>query len=202
MSPSAEPDGHDGPPCHVRLTLPNLLTLTRLLGSFVLPAVALSDREQAFLWLYIVLTMTDWLDGKLAILLDQRSSFGARLDSWADIALYAALLFGLVWLRGEALIDEAGWIASALLAYAIAVGYAFHRFGRWPSYHTRAAKTCWLLVFGAVIALLGPGLTWPIEIAMAGVVVTNIESILITYHIDRWRTDVRSVFEVITRKRG
>ena len=53
-------------------------------------AVAFAERPRVFLWLFLFLSATDWIDGKLAILLDQRSVLGALLDTWADAALYAA----------------------------------------------------------------------------------------------------------------
>ena len=40
--------------------------------SFVLMAIAFMDQSEVFLWLFLFLAMTDWVDGKLAILLDQR----------------------------------------------------------------------------------------------------------------------------------
>jgi hypothetical protein len=72
------------------LTIPNLLCLVRLVGSFILIPIAWQGRNEVFLWCFIFLAMTDWVDGKLAILLNQRTVLGARLDSWADAALYAA----------------------------------------------------------------------------------------------------------------
>jgi len=179
------------------LTIPNLLTLTRFFGSFVLAGVAVAGSEPMFLLLYILLTLTDWLDGKLAIQLNQCTEFGARLDTFADAALYAALLFGLIWLRGALLVDEFVWIIPAILSYMISVLLSWRKFGRWPSYHTRAAKTCWLLVFIAVIALIGVGWTLSLEIAMVAVVLTNIEAMLITYNIKQWRADVTSLWHVL-----
>jgi phosphatidylglycerophosphate synthase len=69
------------------LTIPNLICGVRLAGSFVLVAIAWLDQQEVFLWFFLFLAMTDWVDGKLAILLNHRAVFGARLDSWADAAL-------------------------------------------------------------------------------------------------------------------
>jgi phosphatidylglycerophosphate synthase len=121
------------------VTIPNLLCLIRLLGSVVLVVLACLDRRDWFLWLFIGLAMTDWIDGKLAILLNQRSVFGARLDSWADAALYTALLFGALWMHGEDLRSEWAWIIPAVATYtlstlasACSAGGACGRCG-WPS---------------------------------------------------------------------
>ena len=107
------------------LTVPNLICVIRLIGSFVLIPIAWQDQNEVFLWLFLFLAITDWVDGKLAILLNQRSVFGARLDSWADAALYAALLFGLVTMYGETLRPELVWITAALISL-------FSEWSLWP----------------------------------------------------------------------
>lgn len=97
--------------------------------------------------------MTDWVDGKLSILLTQRSVFGGRLDSWADAALYAALLVGAIILYGETFRAELNWFIPALTTYLISTAAGFWKLHRWPSYHTRAAKTGWLLIMIGTIGL-------------------------------------------------
>jgi phosphatidylglycerophosphate synthase len=110
------------------LTIPNLLCLVRLAGSFILVPIAWQGRNEVFLWCFIFLAMTDWVDGKLAILLNQRTVLGARLDSWADAALYVALLFGVVTLYGDSLRSELAWIASALVTYLISITAGFWKY--------------------------------------------------------------------------
>ncbi len=79
-------------------TLPNLLTGIRLvLVPFVLWHLALGDVETAF-WLFVAAAITDFLDGNLARLLDQRSVLGAWLDPIADKAMLLSTLIMLVWL--------------------------------------------------------------------------------------------------------
>lgn len=176
------------------LTIPNLLCLVRLVGSFILIPIAWQGRNEVFLWCFIFLAMTDWVDGKLAILLNQRTVLGARLDSWADAALYAALLFGLVTLYGDTLRAELAWIATALVTYLISTVAGFWKYKRWPSYHTRAAKTSWLLTGLAVIALFVEWALWPLRVAAVAVTLTNIEAIFITIISPAWRADVTSVY--------
>ncbi len=76
------------------LTLPNLLTASRLiLAPFVAWRLVLHDVESAF-WLFVVAAITDLLDGWLARLLNQKSEFGAWLDPIADkVMLLTTLTF-------------------------------------------------------------------------------------------------------------
>jgi len=176
------------------LTIPNLLCMVRLAGSGVLVPIALQEQHGLFLWLFLFLAATDWLDGKLAILLNQRSVFGARLDSWADAALYAALTFGIIYLYGELLRAELIWIGSALGSYLLSTLAGFWKYGRWPSYHTRAAKTSWLLTAIAVIALFTDSSLWWLRLATVAVTLTNLEALAITAISPRWHADVTSVY--------
>ncbi|MFZ5485190.1 MAG: CDP-alcohol phosphatidyltransferase family protein [Pseudomonadota bacterium] len=80
------------------VTLPNLLTLGRLLlVPFVVWSLAQADWDWAF-WLFAVAALTDLLDGNLARWLDQRSVLGAWLDPIADKAMLLSTLLMLVWL--------------------------------------------------------------------------------------------------------
>ena len=181
-------------------TVPNLLCAVRLFGSFILVALAVMGRDEAFLWLFAALAVTDWLDGKLATLLDQKSELGARLDSWADAALYAALFFGALWLQGAALRNELGWILTAVVSYAVSTIAGIRKFGRWPSYHTRAAKTCWLLIVLAVISVFQGWAVWPLRLTAAAITLTNLEALLITILSAHWRADVESVFHLVRER--
>lgn len=175
-------------------TIPNLLCMIRLIGAFALVAIAWRNQKEAFLWLFLFLAMTDWIDGKLAILLNQRSVFGARLDSWADAALFTALLVGSVMLHGATLRAELVWIFAAIVTYLISTAAGFLKYRRWPSYHTRAAKTSWFLIVVGVIGLFTDWSLWPLRIALAATVITNFEALLITIISPTWRADVTSVY--------
>lgn len=177
----------------VWLTVPNLLCLARLLGSPALVGLAWAGRADGCLGLFVALTLTDWLDGKLARWLDQRTEFGARLDSVADATFYACTLAAVAVLHGEVVRREAVWLGSAVAAYGLnlAVGLARHR--RLPSYHTRLAKTSWLLVAVAVVAVFAGWSVWPLRLAAGGVLLANLEAALISLLLPEWRADVPSL---------
>ncbi|MEX2468186.1 MAG: CDP-alcohol phosphatidyltransferase family protein [Pseudohongiellaceae bacterium] len=190
-SPTSEPDILIS---NRLLTIPNAICLIRLAGSILLVPVAVAGQSELFLWMFVFLAMTDWFDGKLAILLNQRTVIGARLDSWADAALYAALAFGLLWMYGATLSAELPWIAVALGSYGLSTMAGLIKYRRWPSYHTRAAKTSWFLTLVAVICLFMDWSLIPAYIAVVAVILTNLEALAITKISPVWRADVTSVF--------
>lgn len=175
-------------------TLPNLLGVVRLLGSPGLVVLAALEASTPFLVLFLALEATDWLDGKLAVRLNQRTRFGARLDTVADMTMYGALLVGIVLLEGTTIVEEWAWIVPALLGYAFSWTLSFWKFGVLPSYHAWSAKVAWFLSLVAAVALLGFDRIWPLRVAAAAVTLANLEAVALTLRLDRARSDVRSFF--------
>lgn len=78
-------------------TIPNLLTVIRIaLVPLVVWRLAVFDMQGAF-WLFTAAAITDFLDGKLARWLNQRSRLGAWLDPIADKLMLLSTLFMLAW---------------------------------------------------------------------------------------------------------
>ncbi|TAJ80272.1 MAG: CDP-diacylglycerol--glycerol-3-phosphate 3-phosphatidyltransferase [Gallionellaceae bacterium] len=86
------------------LNIPNLLTWFRILmipvfiAIFYLPDATLSLHNKHMLatLLFVAASITDWLDGYLARILNQTSAFGAFLDPVADKLMVSAALIVLV----------------------------------------------------------------------------------------------------------
>jgi len=179
------------------LSIPNALCAVRLIGAATMIVLAVMGYPWAFFGVMIVSIATDWVDGRIARALNQRTQIGPRLDTLADAAMYLAMLLGLGWLHTETLRSQSVLILAALITYAISVVVAAIRFRRWPSYHTRAAKVCWLLVGVAAIVVFAEGPAWPLGIAMAAVTITNLEATAISLLLTKPRTDVASFYHAM-----
>lgn len=81
------------------MTVPNLLTLLRILLTPLLVWFLLDDRLNEALAVFIVAGMTDGLDGLIARLFNQKSKLGAYLDPLADKLLLVTSFILLAWLR-------------------------------------------------------------------------------------------------------
>jgi cardiolipin synthase (CMP-forming) len=77
------------------VTLPNALSLLRLLGVPVFLWLVLNEHDPAAVALLMVSGFTDWLDGKIARRWDQMSRLGQLLDPAADRLYILATLVGL-----------------------------------------------------------------------------------------------------------
>ena len=76
---------------------PNLLTLIRICLAPFLVAAILEGHFLLSFWLFVAAGLTDALDGALARLLKQRSTFGQYLDPVADKLLLSTLFLVLMY---------------------------------------------------------------------------------------------------------
>jgi len=174
-------------------TIPNALSFARLAGCPVLLVLAWREQPWPFVIVLLVLIATDWIDGRLARWLRQRTELGPRLDTVADVALFSTLLLGGVLLEHERLLENWPWIVSPLLSYTISSVVSLVRFRRLPSYHTRIAKlSSYLVIFGSVLLIVRDDV-WLFRIAMAAVTIGNLEAIGITLVLPSLRSDVPSL---------
>jgi len=179
------------------LTVPNLICLGRIVGSGVLLALAYSELQTTALAVVVLLVFSDWIDGKLAIWLNQRSEFGAKFDTVADLCMYLSVLGSILLLNADYLLDNPSWVAAGLASYGLTVGVCLAKFGQWPSYHTRMAKTSWLVTAMAAIAGFLDWSNIPLHIAASFVIATNLETMMITVALPTYRVDVSCLPEAL-----
>lgn len=176
--------------------IPNALSLIRWVGSPSLIYFGWMQLPQTFVIGYLLLAITDWLDGKIAVRYRLQTTLGARLDSFADATLYISVLLGGFALWREPLLEHKMWLMMAVGSYGLATVLGWVKFGQWPSYHTRTAKASWLFVMTAVGCLAWELPTWPLKLAATSVTLANLESMAITYRLREWQTDVISVWAI------
>lgn len=199
--PEGEPNVDSGRPAVALVNLPNCLSGMRLVGAFVVVGLVLVLPEPPLLPVILLLLATDWLDGKLAMLWRQQTTFGARLDSLADITFYLAVLFALGWTHTAQVVAELPMALVAIGFYLINAAAGWYRFGQFPSYHTRGAKIAWFLSGLAIVGILSLDQGWPLRWAAGWVVLVNLEALLITWMLPAAAVDVSSLWRAWTMRR-
>jgi len=94
------------------LTLPNLLTLSRLPLSAVLFACIAYEQWLAALLVFGLAALTDWLDGLLARRLNQQSAIGRSLDPLVDKVLTGGAFIYLLGVPGALLLP---WMVTVVI---------------------------------------------------------------------------------------
>jgi phosphatidylglycerophosphate synthase len=113
--------------------LPNAFTAVRpLLGAGCCIALV-AGRPALATWLYLAAYLSDVADGLVARALHVSSSFGVRLDGWADLSTNIMITVAIV---VEA-IGEARWWIIVVMAAMVVAGATR---GRWVAVHTVVGK--------------------------------------------------------------
>jgi CDP-diacylglycerol--glycerol-3-phosphate 3-phosphatidyltransferase len=127
------------------LSIPNLLSLYRLLSFPLILYLIFSQQEKLFVVLLIVNLVTDILDGFIARTFNMTTEFGARLDSLADIGMYISALTGVIVFKATDfepyLVSLGIFIAFFFLPQLV----SFVKFRSMPSLHLYSSKVSTLL---------------------------------------------------------
>jgi cardiolipin synthase (CMP-forming) len=148
------------------LTLPNALSLLRLLGVPLFLWLVLTEHDEAAVLVLMVSGVTDWLDGKIARRWNQMSRLGQLLDPTADRLYILATLVGLSvreivpWWLTVALVGR-----DALLSLTLPL-LRRHGHGPLPVHFLGKAATFNLLC-GFPLLLLGEGDSFVSQLAHA-----------------------------------
>lgn len=181
------------------VTVPNVISVVRLLLAPVVVGLAAQEYELGFLALALTLLLTDWVDGRIARGWGQQTTFGARLDAFCDVAIYACIAWSLWLLQPEQVWGERYFLIALAVTYVLSLTVCLAKFGCLPNYHTRLAKVSWGLVTLGVVAMTLRLSIWPMRIALAMVTAANLESIAVTMALRSWRPDVESLLDARRR---
>jgi cardiolipin synthase len=145
------------------LTVPNGISVTRLLGVPAFLWLVLGPKEDVWAVLLLVAAgLSDWLDGKIARALNQQSRLGEALDPAADRLYIAATLVALAvrviipWWLVAVLILRETVVAGALVALRQRVGISVLH----VSFAGKAATLCLLYAFPLLFLGAHAG-AWP-----------------------------------------
>jgi CDP-diacylglycerol--glycerol-3-phosphate 3-phosphatidyltransferase len=179
-------------------SIPNLLSLLRLALVPVLAVAACLNEAKLFLLLLGISLLSDMLDGYFARKLHQVTEFGARLDSWADMATYAMMILGLRLIWPVIFEQQLIYLVAATLSYILPVIVALIRFSSFPSYHTWGAKLAAVLIAPAFYLLILYDEQAFFRLVIIFHVVVAVEEIAITFMLKQPRTNVASILIILS----
>jgi CDP-diacylglycerol--glycerol-3-phosphate 3-phosphatidyltransferase len=183
-------------------SIPNLLSLLRLTLVPVLAIAAVLNEAVLFLLILAISLFSDVLDGYFARKLKQVTELGARLDSWADMATYAIMIFGLYVMWPAVFDQQFFYLVAASISYVLPVVIALFRFGDFPSYHTWGAKLAALLIAPAFYLLLLNDQQLLFRAVIIFHVVVAIEEVAITFALKKSETNVASILSLLRKYSG
>lgn len=184
------------------LTLPNLISLARLLSAPVALWVALDGHGLAYKWLFAAAVASDCVDGLLARLLHAQTVLGARLDAAADAATYLVLFFAVLSLWPEFVLAHSVLLAAALTLYGLNHLWSLLRFRRLPAYHTWAGKTSAVLMAAGMLLWFVSGIGALFTAALVVSIVSVLEQLAITALLTHWHADLPTLVHALRLRRA
>ncbi len=175
------------------MTLANTLTASRLVTVPLLLLSAWWQRPGWFAVLFGYALLSDLVDGSIARALGQASPLGARLDSIADAAVYLTAPVAALYLYPR--LREREWVTVIVIAlsYVVPIAVGYVKYKRLTAYHTLAARTAAMVLGVAALLFMMLGITWPVRVGAAVLVLSAIEEIALTAVLPDWRPNVRTI---------
>lgn len=170
----------------------NLLTVLRIL---LLPVLFfVYDDTAVFVGLYLLAGLTDVLDGFIARKTNTQSKLGARLDSVADLLLFAFILFVLFHRMGDEFASYLPWVGAVVAIRCVSLIISVFKYREVVFLHTWGNKLAGFLVFLCPVVLsFRPGAVFLWLIIVAAALSATEESVI---HLTSRTPDLnrRSIF--------
>ncbi len=184
-----------------RLTIPNLISILRLITIPLLVYTAWKNKADAFLILFCCLLLMALADGFLARRLKQVTELGAELDSWGGFATYLTVPLCAWLLWPELVRHEASFIIAVVGFYFVPATLGLWKYNHLTSYHTWSSKVSSICLGGTALVLFFDGPAWPFRIATLLLILSGIEEIFMTAILPQWQANVPSLWHAVVIER-
>jgi phosphatidylglycerophosphate synthase len=141
-------------------------TITALRIIFAVPLLLFYENKPLFIVFYLLIGLTDVLDGYVARKTNTQSSFGARLDTSADLLFFGVVIAVVFLWTGTGLLRYLPLFIAVALIRGINMLIAARKYHRFVILHTVGNKITGLLLFAAPLFLLyqETAFLWPLFI--------------------------------------
>ncbi len=185
----------------LKLTIPNLLSASRIIMLPVLFLLLHYGYNQLFLITYILVGSTDFFDGKIARRYNLVSHFGKELDSLADLFFYIASAYFLSRLQPEAIAANSIY----LIVFFSLLGFSFILSGilfrRPVMMHTIILRWNAVAVFFAVVSSLFIDTTIIVRLIAIVYIIGFIEEVLIFIFFGNVDPDTPSIIHLLRERK-
>ena len=163
----------------------------------------LQGRETAFTWLLLCALVSDIIDGVIARMFRQITSFGAFLDAAADMGTYLSAVAGIFVFRMDFVRDHLPALSVVFGFYLLEKVSSYVRYKRiFNTFHTYLSKITAYAQGAFVMSLFLFGFKWYLFYpALVVCVIANIEEMILARLIPDNRSDVKGLYWVITGNR-
>ena len=181
------------------LTIPNMLSLSRIVFLPLLYILVFLDYRNAFLVSFIVLMLTDLFDGLLARKLNQQTELGKQLDSFADLVFILSAAFFVYRMFPGVILPNMALLIGLLVILAFSLMVSIIKFKKPVLMHTIILKMSAILVFFVVVLSFFTNTVLLVMLTLISYIIGFIEQTLIHLIYGNVDPDTKSIF-VLRRK--
>lgn len=184
-----------------KLSLPDWLSVYRILAAPVLIVFIFLDERLIFAILLFISFLSDAVDGYLARKMNIVTQRGAQLDSIGDAITFCVGLGGILRFEYSFILEYIVIIGLAFGLYLFQLFMAYWRYGMPSSFHTYLAKLSAILQATFMLYLLFFGVhLWLFYLATFFSIIETIEEIILIVIFPTWKANVKGLFWVLTAK--
>ena len=183
------------------LNIPNTLSLSRICAVPLQLLFAYSGNKMMFLILFLLILISDTLDGIIARKTNQESEIGSLLDSLGDFATYLSLPFCIWGLWPKLIQEETTFIIIACLSFLCPVIIGYIRFRSFISFHTWSTKFSAVLFGITIFLMICWNVHWPFRLATPIFCLAGLETIAIAVVLPSYHTNIYSLKQALDVRR-
>ena len=184
-------------------TIPNLITLYRLLMVPVILYFAISGREKLFAVFLVINLISDIIDGYIARRFKMESEIGAKLDSFADNFNYVLAFIGFFIFKMDDLRQHIVSLIIFISMLLLTVIVPLIKFRKFPSFHLYITKIGGYIQGAFFICLFTVGFIAPFYYFMIiWGILGAIECIAIDIVIPEMRSNIKGLYWVLKERRA
>jgi len=182
-------------------TIPNFLSLYRLLTFPLVMYFTFSSKEMLFAVFLIINLITDSLDGIIARTFNMQTKLGARLDALADVGMYICAITGILVFKATDFAPHIWSLYVYIGFYAASVLISLLKFKRLPSLHLYSSKTGGYLqgIFFFVLFAFGFNAGF-YYFVIAVAILTFCEQIAVQWALDEPMSNAKGLYWVLKNK--
>jgi CDP-diacylglycerol--glycerol-3-phosphate 3-phosphatidyltransferase len=185
------------------LTIPNLITIYRLLVFPLILFFAIAGKESLFAIFLVINLVTDAIDGFIARRFKMETEIGAKLDSFADNLTYLLVFVGIYVFKMEELLSYKVSFLIFIGMLLLTVIFSLIKFGKFPSLHMYITKIGGYIQGAFFICLFTVGFITPFYyFVICWGILGAIESIAIQLSIPEMRSNVKGLYWVLKDKKA
>ena len=184
-------------------TIPNLITLYRLLMVPVILYFAVSGREKLFAIFLVINLISDIIDGYIARRFKMESEIGAKLDSFADNFNYVLAFIGFFIFKMDDLRQHIVSLIIFISMLLLTVIVPLIKFRKFPSFHLYITKIGGYIQGAFFICLFTIGFIAPFYYFMIiWGILGAVECIAIDMVIPEMRSNIKGLYWVLKERRA